>query len=133
MSKKWFTIPILCFVLVFVLFRGVIYIGYVPTESMEPTIHARSKLFGLRVFCELEVGDIIIFEYKGTCMVKRIAACPGDYVINTITQEELTVPKDSYYVLGDNSAKSYDSRYWEDPFIKRNDILAKCLKNYKQQ
>ncbi|MBN1404994.1 MAG: signal peptidase I [Candidatus Omnitrophica bacterium] len=40
----------------------------------------------------------------------------------------LSVPEDSYFVLGDNSASSRDSRYWG--FVKRNDILGKAMVIY---
>ena len=57
MKKKWFLIPLLSFILVLVLFRYVFYIGYVPTNSMEPTIMIGDKIFGIRILGELEVGD----------------------------------------------------------------------------
>lgn len=28
-------------------------------------------------------------------------------------------------MLGDNAKASYDSRYWENPFVKAEDIIAK--------
>ncbi len=124
MKRTKFILPLLCFVLVIVLFKYVVYIGYVSTESMAPTIPAGSKIFGLRVFGELDVGDIIIFNHEGAQMVKRIAACPGGTVTRNIARKEYIVPKDCYYVLGDNSANSYDSRYWKDPFIRKNNIIA---------
>ena len=80
MKKKWLLIPLLSFILVLLFFRFVIYIGYVPTNSMEPTIMAGDKIFGFRILGELEVGDIVVFEHDGTNMVKRIAAVPGDIV-----------------------------------------------------
>lgn len=119
MKKKWFLIPLLCFVLVLLLFRHVIYIGYVPTNSMEPTIMAGDKIFGIRILGELEVGDIVVFEYENTYMVKRIAAVPGDKL-----QDNSVVPENCYYVLGDNEKSSYDSRYWDNPFIHRSQIIA---------
>ena len=119
MRKKWFLIPLLCFVLVLSLFRYVIYIGYVPTDSMEPTIMAGDKIFGIRILGELEVGDVIIFEYDESNMVKRIAAVPGDKL-----QDNSIVPENCYYVLGDNEKSSYDSRYWDNPFIHRSQVIA---------
>ena len=119
MKKKWFLIPLLCFVLVLLLFRHVIYTGYVPTNSMEPTIMAGDKIFGIRILGELEVGDIVVFEYENTYMVKRIAAVPGDKL-----QDNSVVPENCYYVLGDNEKSSYDSRYWDNPFIHRSQIIA---------
>ncbi len=42
--------------------------------------------------------------------------------------EEVHVPEDSYYVLGDNSSSSRDSRYWG--FVKRKAIKGKALVIY---
>ena len=122
MRKKWFLIPLLCFVLVLALFRYVIFIGYVPTDSMEPTIMAGDKIFGIRMQGELEVGDVIVFEHEGTYTVKRIAAVPGDKLI-----DNSIVPENCYYVLGDNIYDSYDSRYWDNPFIHKSQIVAIVL------
>jgi len=119
MKKKWILIPLLCFALALLLFRYVIYIGYVPTESMEPTIMAGDKIFGIRILGELEVGDVIVFEYDESNMVKRIAAVPGDKL-----QDNSIVPENCYYVLGDNEKSSYDSRYWDNPFIHRSQVIA---------
>ena len=119
MRKKWLLIPLLSFALVLLLFRYVIYIGYVPTNSMEPTIMAGDKIFGIRILGELEVGDIVVFEYENTYMVKRIAAVPGDKL-----QDNSVVPENCYYVLGDNAQDSYDSRYWDNPFINKKQIIA---------
>ena len=122
MKKKWILIPLLCFALALLLFRYVIYIGYVPTESMEPTIMAGDKIFGIRIMGELEVGDVIVFEHEGTYMVKRIAAVQGDKL-----EDNSIVPESCYYVLGDNIYDSYDSRYWDNPFIHKSQIVAIVL------
>ncbi|WP_418461796.1 S26 family signal peptidase [Frisingicoccus sp.] len=39
--------------------------------------------------------------------------------------EFLLVPEGCYYVLGDNAGNSLDSRYWEEPFVKEEEIVAK--------
>lgn len=126
-TGKWI-FPAIAMLLTFILLRCVFLIGYVPSESMEPTIERGSYIIGCRIYSELEVGDIIIFRHDGKLLVKRIAAAEGDIVEqNGIS---MTVPKDCYYVLGDNTNHSYDSRYWDEPFIKRNDVAAKLIHSF---
>ncbi len=43
-------------------------------------------------------------------------------------KQKIIVPEDSYYVLGDNSASSQDSRYWG--FVPANNMLGKALVIY---
>lgn len=115
-------IPVFCAILVLVLFRFVFYLGYVPTASMEPTIHQGSLILGLRQFGELHTGDIVIFRHDGRTLVKRIAASPGEsYNLNG---SPVTVPAGQYLLLGDNAADSYDARYWDDPFVPEKDLIA---------
>ena len=46
----------------------------------------------------------------------------GDYALEG---KKITVPKNNYFVLGDNSASSKDSRYWG--FVPSHSILGKAL------
>ena len=121
----WLLIPVFFVLLIFVLFRFVFILGYVPTESMEPTINKESMILGVRVYGELEVGDIVIFEKDGEFMVKRIAAKGGDTI--TVDDRVYEVPDGCYFMLGDNKTNSYDSRYWENPYITEERIIAKVI------
>ena len=129
--------------LIFVLIlRFVLLVGYVPTPSMEPTLPQNSIIIGTRLFGELKTGDIIVFQKDGVLVVKRIAGSPGERIdltkisymdsvpIPILEQEVITVPENDYFVLGDNSQNSWDSRYWEDPFISAEEIVAKVIKFY---
>lgn len=133
--KPW-SVPICLTLLCYVLLQYVFLLGYVPSASMEPTLQEGSFIFGLRIFETPTVGDIIVFVKDGTLQVKRIAAGPGDKIeltkleymdslpIPNWTDPLLTVPAGHFYVLGDNTQNSYDSRYWEDPFIAEEQIVA---------
>lgn len=144
MKLIWKRVKAWCFplgvtLLFYILMRHVFLIGYVPTASMEPTLHQESFIFGIRVFDEPQVGDIVIFEKDSTLLVKRVAAAPGDEVnlsqlsymstlpIPVWNNPVITVPEDCYFVLGDNTQNSWDSRYWEDPFITRQQIVAMLI------
>lgn len=133
--KPW-SVPICLTLLCYVLLQHVFLLGYVPSASMEPTLQDGSFIFGLRIFETPTVGDIIVFVKDGTLQVKRIAAVPGDQIdltkleymdslpIPNWSDPFLTVPAGHFYVLGDNTQNSYDSRYWEDPFIAEEQIVA---------
>lgn len=136
--KPW-CIPLSLTLLIYILLRVVFLIGYVPSASMEPTLPEGIFILGLRSYGEPKVGDIIIFEKDGILLVKRIAACPGDQVylseleymtaVPIPVREEtvLTVPEGCYFVLGDNAQNSWDSRYWEQPYVSRQQIVAKLV------
>ena len=120
-----FIIPVLITLVVAILFHSIFFLGYVPTESMEPTLKTGSLILGLRCFDDLQNGDIIIFRHDGSYLVKRIAASAGETVVH---QNKLViVPEDSFLVLGDNADNSLDSRYWENPFVSLDDVMAKLL------
>ena len=138
--KPWW-IPVGLTLLFYILMRYVFLIGYVPTASMEPTLPQESFILGIRNFDELEVGDIIVFEKGGKLLVKRIAAGPGEEVdlsqlsymttvpIPVRDEPVITIPDGCYFVLGDNAQNSWDSRYWENPFVCSEEIVAKVLLN----
>ena len=126
MKRKWIILlPIITAVTILLLFRFVFLIGYVPSESMEPTLKKESFILGTRLYGDLKTGDIVVFEHEGTVMVKRIAACPGEEI--TVDGILYYVPDRSYFMLGDNKDNSYDSRYWECPYISEEKIIAKMI------
>ena len=136
--KPW-CIPMGLTLLFYGLFRFVFLVGYVPTESMEPTLPQGSFILAMRIFEEPEVGDIIVFEKDGALLVKRVAARSGEEVdlsklpymttvpIPVWDDPVITVPNECYFVLGDNTQNSWDSRYWDNPFLSRENIVAKVI------
>ena len=123
---KWLILPVIVFGLTFCLFRFLLIIGYVPSASMEPTLKEKSYILGVRIYNDLEVGDIIIFEHNGTTMVKRIAGVGGETIY--VDGKTYIVPEGSLFMLGDNTENSFDSRYWDEPFVNENQVIAKVLK-----
>ena len=132
-------LPFAVMLLTYVIFRTLLFWGYVPTASMEPTLAAGSCILGTRVIGELKTGDIIVFRHDGQLLVKRIAASPGEqFDSNDLAcmsaeaqsmgpESHITVPDGCYFVLGDNRSDSVDSRHWSDPFVREADIIAKLF------
>lgn len=131
--KPW-CVPVGLTLFFYVVLRCAIFVGYVPTESMEPTLPRGSVIIGTRFFNKIQVGDVIVFEKDGILMVKRVAAVSGEVIdlrkvlfINETSlpvDAVIVVPPSSFFVLGDNTQNSWDSRYWEDPFVKLDQIKA---------
>ena len=134
----------------FVLTRCVIVNAETPTSSMENTIMRISYLFE-----EPQRQDIIVFKFpddESHVFVKRIIGIPGDIVeikndtvyVNGEQLEEpylkepmslgqnmvFEVPADSYFVMGDNRNISNDARYWNNTYVKKEQIIGKAMVKY---
>ena len=135
---RWAILPILLCFSVWLLFHTVLFVGIVPSSSMEPTIPEGSIILGNRLVGSLGRGDIIVFRHGGKILVKRIVAVGGDTVslddqdgsfavnqeLATATRV-LTVPEGCFFVVGDNREESLDSRFWEEPFVGAKWVLAR--------
>jgi signal peptidase I len=129
----------------------------VEGTSMMPWLHDQERIFVNKFvyrFEEIRRGDIVVFRFPldpNKSYIKRVAGLPGDEVelirgelhINGRRVEEtyvpdefqdastyppITVPDDSYYVLGDHRNTSNDSRTWGT--VPRNFIVGKAVFAY---
>ena len=131
----------------------------IPTNSMENTIMAGSRVVVLRpayLFSDPKRGDIVVFKYpddETQNYAKRIIGLPGETIeirdglvyVNGFEEplEEdylketpngsygpYEVPEDSYFMLGDNREVSEDSRFWENPYVRRDKIIGRIWFEY---
>ena len=101
---------------------------------------------------DYKADDVVVFYCEGLkeTLVKRVAACPGDtvqikdgvlyvngeaggYYRDTvfsyagIAGEEILLAEDEYFVIGDNTEESKDSRYEAVGPVKKDDITGKLV------
>lgn len=130
---------------------------FVPTDSMHPTLQEGDRLIIEKVTFKMsgiQRGDIVVFtpperSDKKEDMVKRVIGLPGEtlsiksgtvYINGSALNEPYQpekpradfgpykVPEGSYFVMGDNRNKSYDSRYWGPVYL--SSVIGKTMVLY---
>ncbi|MBA1334441.1 MAG: Signal peptidase I [Firmicutes bacterium] len=142
-------------VAVAILIRSFIFMTVkVPTGSMYPTIKEGDVLLVNRLvyrFGPLERGDIVVFRLPDNpkeLYIKRLIGLGGETVDisdNTVfidgnPLEEgyvkvvmegsfgpYSVPAEHYFMMGDNRNNSRDSRYWNNKFVPRSQVIGKAF------
>ncbi len=126
---------------------------------MNPSIPENTIMIGNRLSYHQnppERGDIVVFSHPGIepLIIKRIAAIPGDHIRicgrllwingtpypenkqipkseNPSQCREFGIPEKAFFVIGDNFNESNDSRIWEEPLVRQDEIAAKAIFLYK--
>ncbi len=144
-------ITVVLAVIIFVVAQRTIQTYEVFMTSMEPNFHEGQRVVvnkAVYIFGEPERGDVIIFNAPGGSdedFIKRVIGLPGDTVevkdaavyvdgvrlvepyieeAPAYTMPAVVVPKDMYFVLGDNRNHSNDSH--NNWYVDREDIHGKA-------
>ena len=152
--KEWIQAIVTAVVLALLIRTFLFEIILVDGSSMLPTLHDADRIFVNKIgyfIGEPNHGDVVIFktpEDPHTNYVKRIIGLPGDrvriqggvvYVNNkALTEpyileppyddyEEVTVPKGTFFALGDNRNGSKDSRDLHVGFVPMDNLLGKAV------
>lgn len=131
----------------------------IPSESMQNTIMVDDQIFGNRlayINSDPKRFDIVIFRYPddpSQLYIKRVIGLPGEtieiydgkvYINGSETPLDdsfcpeapigdfgpYEVPEGQYFMLGDNRNWSKDSRFWENTYVEKDEILGKAVLRY---
>lgn len=139
-----------------ILFRFIFCIGPITSGSMEPTLMTGdSAVYNRLAYMgdnEVQRGDIVVVwsDEFNEAVGKRVIGLPGDEIsfvdgkviingqsldessyipegVDTNCDKTFKVPDGCYFLLGDNRKYSHDSRFWDNPYIPKKDIIGKHM------
>lgn len=160
-KDRWWLFPLAAAAIVAFLNLFILLNARIPSGSMEPTIPTGALVLGDRTAYlrgDPQPGDVVFFhheeEFGDKIIIKRVVAIQGQtfavrdgrvYIDGALLEEEYitkfsadsypetVVPEGCVVVIGDNRTSSNDSRFWADPFVHREDILARAMFVYFPQ
>ena len=108
----------------------------IPSGSMENTILPGDRIIGSRLsylYHEPKRQDVVIFRFpddESQVFIKRVIGLPGEtlrIVDGRVYMNGSEKPLEEIYI---KEVHSHDSRYWENHYVKKEDILAKAIFRY---
>lgn len=159
--RDWLIIIVAAFALAWAITHFVIIKTEIISGSMIATLNVDDHVVANRlsyVFSDPQRGDIIFFAYpddETKTYVKRIIGLPGEkveikkgkvYINDSETPLDepylhekpvksdwgpYQVPENSFFVMGDNRNVSIDSRYWDNKFVRKDQIYGKAWFRYR--
>ena len=159
---SWVKTIALAFAFAYVITQHVVVNAWVPSGSMERSIMTGDRVVAFRlsyVFSDPDRMDIVVFRFpddESKLFVKRIIGLPGERVDiiegrvyinaeNTPLDDSFVtygdfgsfgpfhVPEGHYFMLGDNRSNSEDSRGWNMPFVRRDQLLGRVIFKYYRE
>lgn len=152
--KKYVIIEILIIMIVsigltFYITRNICFVAEIRGNSMAPTFSDGDKCLALRLHSEkIEYGIYVAYcPELDEDICKRLIGIEGDTIefrdgiiyrngvrlddsyvkYNEIYQGTFTVPKGKVFLVGDNRSDSWDSRYWDDPYLDESNLIGKLV------
>lgn len=149
---EWGKAIIIAVLLAVILRTFIFATSIVEGESMHPALEDGERIIFNKfvyIISEPERGDIVIIQHPDKNYVKRVIGLPNETIemknhelfIDGVKQETLFIdkhnsmltgnfgpihiPDNSYFVMGDNRANSFDSRHREFGFINRSEIIGR--------
>lgn len=138
----WTETIVVAFIMALIIRAFFLQVFWIPSSSMEPTLDIKDRIVVNKVayhFRSPKRLEIVVFRQVNSSdnqkrdLIKRVIGLPGETLlikdgkisingqplVETHLMNEdfanfgpVTVPPDSYFVMGDNRPASADSRYW---------------------
>lgn len=149
--KGWVLPIVSAVVIAIIINKTLFFMALVPSSSMYPTLEIGDRILVTKVYNtgNLKRGEVVLFNSKElkTVLVKRLIGLPGDTIevkedgtvyVNGVKNNQAyvkrpggkygtyKVPAGNFFFLGDNRVDSYDSRYWNQPYIPSSAIMGKA-------